>query len=733
MIDRIFIPTVNRVNDQITLSNIPKSLMDKVTLVVQGWERKKYKYNVDYLVLPKNINLDDYLCLSKSRKIIYEEGRDLKYCVLDDDLIFKRRNQKRFGLPSDMDKSSRVCTENDTEEMFNLFDGWLDEEDVSFCGSSQIQNIPQTKLYSSNSSISSCVWFNGKNFNHILDDLPMTKVKYGEDVLFFLSLLSRGFGNRVSQLFCFGNESLKGKITSDVWDNSTFKDVWRDHKIIENMYPKFFKVLLDENGRRIKGGFRDYGKVRTSWSKCYKSSQTELVNDMNVPKPVVKESNVYVNLVDTLPDITETERKKLSPNLKKSPYPFTLKVHCWTLGNTEKFVELMKRKLTSDDKTFTYIDKSTTKPENWKYVEKRKNPFKKGTSHKERYETQIWKNTLEFTNDPWIPYFTFNVIFKTEDSYVKFSKRVKQRLSLERNYMTFPSRVPRVWKYKWMSKWKNPNPKYPIYIISKGRGDSRLTSKCLERLNVPYYIVIEPQDYDEYSCMIDESKILVLPFSNHGDGPGRGRNWCWDHSKSMGFKRHWVMDDNITDFHRLHRNKKYPIGDGGMFRVLEEFVDRFENVPLSGLQYDFFTVDKKGHPPFVLNTRIYSILLIENDGVHRWRGRYNEDTILSLDILKDGDCTIQFNNLLQGKVGTQLLGGGNSDEFYFKEGTYNKSKMLEVEHPDVCKVVWKFGRIHHEVNYLPFKDNELRYVKGYDPKNNIDETELFEMVRVKSN
>ena len=72
MIDRIFIPTVNRVNDQITLSNIPKSLMDRVTLVVQSWERKKYKYDVDYLVLPKEINLDDRLCLSKSRKIIYE-------------------------------------------------------------------------------------------------------------------------------------------------------------------------------------------------------------------------------------------------------------------------------------------------------------------------------------------------------------------------------------------------------------------------------------------------------------------------------------------------------------------------------------------------------------------------------------------------------------------------------------------------------------------------------------
>ena len=39
-----------------------------------------------------------------------------------------------------------------------------------------------------------------------------------------------------------------------------------------------------------------------------------------------------------------------------------------------------------------------------------------------------------------------------------------------------------------------------------------------------------------------------LPFSNHGDGPGRARNWCWDHSISIGADYHWQIDDNIKDF-----------------------------------------------------------------------------------------------------------------------------------------------------------------------------------------
>ena len=54
-------------------------------------------------------------------------------------------------------------------------------------------------------------------------------------------------------------------------------------------------------------------------------------------------------------------------------------------------------------------------------------------------------------------------------------------------------------------------PKYPIYIISKGRADSRFTSKTLDELNVPYRIVIEQSEYKDYNKNIPAEKILVLP------------------------------------------------------------------------------------------------------------------------------------------------------------------------------------------------------------------------------
>ena len=278
------------------------------------------------------------------------------------------------------------------------------------------------------------------------------------------------------------------------------------------------------------------------------------------------------------------------------------------------------------------------------------------------------------------------------------------------------------------------NPQYPVYIISKGRHESMLTSRSLSRMKVPHFIAIEPQDEENYNKALDTFKIrdyvtlLIAPFSNHGDGPGRARNWCWDHSMTLGAKRHWVLDDNIEDFYRLHMNKRIRVESGAIFRAAEDFVDRYENVPIAGFQYRFFIAPDSKYPPYVTNTRIYSCLLIENSCKHRWRGRYNEDTDICLRVLKDGDCTVQFNAFLQGKAATQTVKGGNTEEFYHKEfgddkekwrdgklnsdGTIKKSQMLYDMHPDVTKIVFRYGRWHHYVDYSPFKKNKLKLKSG---------------------
>ena len=267
-------------------------------------------------------------------------------------------------------------------------------------------------------------------------------------------------------------------------------------------------------------------------------------------------------------------------------------------------------------------------------------------------------------------------------------------------------------------------PKYPIYIISKSRWEVRLSSDSLVQLGLKHSIVVEESQYEQYLSRVDPRyvTILILPQryldeydtcddlgSTKSRGPGAARNFCWDHSLELGFERHWVMDDNQAGFYRHDADKRTRVLTGAMFRAMEDHTDRYENVLISGPNYRFFAVPGPNLPPFVANTRIYSCLLIKNAIPYRWRGRYNEDTDLSLRVLKDGYCTIQYNAFTTGKIVTQAMAGGNTEAFYSKEGTLPKSQMLVDLHPDVAEVKWMNNRWHHIVDYRPFRGNRLKY------------------------
>ncbi len=268
--------------------------------------------------------------------------------------------------------------------------------------------------------------------------------------------------------------------------------------------------------------------------------------------------------------------------------------------------------------------------------------------------------------------------------------------------------------------------KYPVYIISKGRWKLRHTAKCFEKWNVSYRIVIELQEYDQYASVIDSKKILVLPFSNLGKGSIPARNWVWKHSISERYQRHWIVDDNIRCFFRLYKNSNAHVNPSNMFAAIEDYVDRFANVPMAGPNYEFLVPRKKKlKNPYHLNTRIYSCILLSNKPKHViwWRGRYNEDTDLSLRLLKAGYCTILFDVFLAKKIETMVVKGGNTDELYKQDdkfdGRLEMAKSLQRQHPDIVKITRKWGRWQHQVDYRPFKKNKLILKPGIKiPKGN---------------
>jgi hypothetical protein len=328
--------------------------------------------------------------------------------------------------------------------------------------------------------------------------------------------------------------------------------------------------------------------------------------------------------------------------------------------------------------------------------------------------TEHWEGMPEYRMRDITPVKSLTIHFANHENYEEFKGVTGLSLTAQTKSAWFPQKTIRSINSENSSETEQSNTKYPIYVISKGRWERRLTSRALESMSIPYSIVVEPQEYDQYAAVIDPEKILTLPFSNLGQGSIPARNWVWEHAESIGVDRHWILDDNIDGFVRQNENKRVRENSCICFTSIEEFVDRYENIALAGMNYRFLgggaASDKI--PPILLNTRIYSCILINNSIPYRWRGRYNEDTDLSIRALKDGWCTVLFNAFKINKAATMTMKGGNTDELYADDGRLKMAQSLQEQHPDIVKITEKWGRYQHHVDYSVFNKNKLKLRSG---------------------
>lgn len=254
-----------------------------------------------------------------------------------------------------------------------------------------------------------------------------------------------------------------------------------------------------------------------------------------------------------------------------------------------------------------------------------------------------------------------------------------------------------------------PVPRYPIYVPSKGRYESGYTVKFLIRDRVPFRLVVEPQEVDEYGKRYGYDSLLVLPWSGDDEkrrafceerGIENGgliavRNWIKEHSIEAGHVRHWQLDDNLRETFRLYRGRRLPCHSGLALTVAEDFVDRYENVAIAGLNYTMFVIQQP--PPFYVNQRVYSCSLILNSIPHRWRLRFNDDTDICLQVLADGWCTVLLNAFLVEKKTTMTLKGGNTADLYQGDGRLKMARSLERVWPGVVETDRRFKRPQHVV------------------------------------
>lgn len=244
-----------------------------------------------------------------------------------------------------------------------------------------------------------------------------------------------------------------------------------------------------------------------------------------------------------------------------------------------------------------------------------------------------------------------------------------------------------------------PMPQFPVYIPSKGRSGSVHTARMFSKDGVPFRIVVEPSQVEAYEKVWGRDALLVMEENDRG--LVYARNWITDHARASGAKRHWQFDDDIRAMIRHHDGLRLPTESNIALRSAEDFVEQYENVGVLSFNSEFFVPMSNGvtaqkWPPFYLNSRCYTCMLFLNALPNRWRGPYNEDTDMSLQVLSSGWCTILINAFTIRTLATMTIGGGQTG-IYVGDGRLKMSRNLERRWPGVITTYRRFGRAQHKV------------------------------------
>jgi len=278
MIERIYIPTVRRCDNQITFNNLPKELQERVVMVVEPGERHLYDYPCEYLEIPEKL-VGTWTQLAETRLFIHKHAGAIKYCVADDDIKIRRRNAKYWTGQSNMEKSKRDATAEEMLDMYETVDKWFDERAIGVVGLSDSGTPPASNEYEDTKDVYSYVFYDGRMLSEVINDMDICSLRIAEDVLFLFEALSRGINTRKSTEWMYDNRSMVQKDLSDtreVW-TGMFKNVedrpvnyyqseahYDAMRYIQSKYPHGVKIF-EKDGKM---------KNRKYWRKVYQPRDT---------------------------------------------------------------------------------------------------------------------------------------------------------------------------------------------------------------------------------------------------------------------------------------------------------------------------------------------------------------------------------------------------------------------------------------------------------------------------
>ena len=259
-----------------------------------------------------------------------------------------------------------------------------------------------------------------------------------------------------------------------------------------------------------------------------------------------------------------------------------------------------------------------------------------------------------------------------------------------------------------------------VYIISKGRPQCH-TAETLCRLNYPgeWFIVCGNNDetlpeyrerwgnhvlvFDWYEEIKHTDTMDNFGFDKKASGACPVRNATRAISEQRGELRHWQFDDDYLDFARYNPkvNKNETIKDGRvLFSSMYRIAEFGYTAHLNNIGFALATIEGNPTRRLKWGPRVYNAHNLPStpDLFVPWTGRMNDDTINAVNVWRRGGFEMMVKYLQLRMEDTQAEAGGLT-EMYKEDGTVRKTAYCILAAPNTARLVCRFGRYHHDINW----------------------------------
>lgn len=259
-----------------------------------------------------------------------------------------------------------------------------------------------------------------------------------------------------------------------------------------------------------------------------------------------------------------------------------------------------------------------------------------------------------------------------------------------------------------------------VYIVSKGRPQCR-TAQTLTKMGYPgkWFVVCGTNDetlpeyrarwgehvltFDWYEQVKHADVLDNFGFEHMASGAVPVRNATRAISEARGERRHWQLDDDYTGFQitDVANHSRPTVKDGAeLYRWMHEIAEFADRCGLANCGFPPATLETSTDNWWTFGRRVFNAHNLPSDPelFTEWRGRMNDDLINAMWTYQHGGAELSFKFISMNMPPTQEEKGGLT-ELYRAEGTVRKTAYAVLIAPNAVRLVKRFGRYHHKVNW----------------------------------